>query len=50
MEVEKFHYKLIKLKEKGEIEIQSEERLKCELKRFGLNELKEFNKDILSKE
>ena len=36
--------------DKEELKIESEERLKCELKRYGLNETKDFNRCLLSKE
>ena len=50
LEIEKLYSTIKNLHDKEEIEIESVERLKCELKRYGINEAKDFNKCLLSKE
>ena len=38
------------LVKKKEVRIENMERLKCELKRFGINNITDFNKDLITKE
>jgi hypothetical protein len=49
LEVEKFYQNIVQLSDKEEITVENFESLKCELKRYGLNDIKDFNRDILSK-
>jgi hypothetical protein len=49
LEVEKLFSNILDLAKNKHINIENEERLKCELKRFGINDIKDYNKDLLSK-
>ena len=50
IEVEKLYRGIADQKTRNEIYLTDDERLKCELKRFNLRELKNFSSEVLTKE
>ena len=50
VELEKFYTQIETEKKKGTITIEDEEGLKCELKRFGLRNIRDYGRDVLTKE
>ena len=50
IEVEKLYRGIADQKTRNKIYVTDDERLKCELKRFSLRELKDFSSDVLTKE
>jgi hypothetical protein len=49
LEVEKFYQTIVQLEGSNEVTVENFEKLKCELKRYGLNDVKDYNHDILTK-
>ena len=49
VQIEKLFYDIEVLKKNQNINIDENERFKCELKRIGLTSYQDFNKDVLSK-
>ena len=50
IEIEKLFRQIEREKSSGNVEISDQEKLKCELKRFGLREIRDFDKDLLTRE
>jgi hypothetical protein len=50
IEIEKLYTQIDTEKKLNNITIPNEDQFKCELKRFGLREVRDFNKDVLTKE
>ena len=50
VELEKLYTQIETEKKKGTITIENEEGLKCELKRFGLRNIRDYGRDVLTKE
>ena len=50
IEIEKLFQDITNLSKQNKIIINNEERLKCELKRYGLKTSKDFSKDLITKE
>ena len=50
IEIEKLFYNIKAAEKEKKVTIKNEERLTCELKRFGLKERRDFTKDLITKE
>ena len=49
-EIEKLFFTIKKFESEKKVIITDEDRLKCELKRFGLKDRRNFDKDLMTKE
>jgi hypothetical protein len=50
IEIEKLYYTITNLKSNNQIIVDDQDRLECELKRFGLRQRQDFTKDLISKD
>ena len=50
IEIEKLYNSILQMRDNSDVIIDDEERIKCELKHFGMKERKDYSKSIISKE
>ena len=50
IEIEKLYSNIVQLRDNSDITINDDEKLQCELKRFGMKDRKDYSKGIISRE